>query len=179
MMESKLPVSYDDVTLRAMEPEDLELLYEVENDVSLWGVGVTNTPYSRSTLRQYIATATGDIYEDRQVRMMIDNRQGETVGIVDLMHFEPQHRRAEVGIVVFGQYRNCGYGLAALSHLFRYAHATLHLHKMYALVAADNAYSVRLFEAAGFTREGHLHDWLFDGDSYHDVFVFQRTIPVR
>lgn len=178
-MKGKTQVSYEDVALRALEPEDLELLYEVENDVSLWSVGMTNTPYSRFMLREYIANATGDIYEDHQVRLMINNREGQTVGIVDLMHFEPQHRRAEVGIVIFGQFRNCGYGLAALSHIFRYAHATLHLHKLYALVAVDNTYSVRLFEGSGFTCEGQLHDWLFDGDEYHDVCIFQRILPVR
>ena len=28
--------------LRAIEPEDLDLLYQIENDQSLWKVGATN-----------------------------------------------------------------------------------------------------------------------------------------
>lgn len=70
-----------------MEPEDLEFLYGVENDDRLWNVGVTNVPYSRSMLLDYITSATGDIFADKQVRLMIDNEVGETIGMVDLMDF--------------------------------------------------------------------------------------------
>ena len=85
------------IKLRAMEPEDLDVLYKIENDTSLWGVGVTNVPYSRYTLHDYIANSVGDIYTDKQVRLMIDNEQGQTVGIIDITDFDPRHRRAELG----------------------------------------------------------------------------------
>ena len=179
-MEAHKPtVSYDDISLRALEPEDLDLLYKVENDIDLWSVGVTNKPYSRYALHEYIASASGDIYVDHQARLMIANSKGHTVGIVDLMNFNPQHRRAEVGIVILDHYRNQGYGLAAMEHMFRYAHTTLHLHQLYALVGENNTYSIRLFEAAGFKKAGNLKEWLFDGDNYHDVIIYQRQLPVR
>ena len=72
------------VNLRAIEPEDLELLYRIENDVCLWSIGTTNVPYSRYVLHDYVANSTGDIYTDRQVRLMIENGAGEVVGIVDI-----------------------------------------------------------------------------------------------
>lgn len=43
------------VRLRAIEPEDLELLYLIENDIQLWNVGASNVPYSRYVLHDYIA----------------------------------------------------------------------------------------------------------------------------
>ena len=88
------------VYLRALEMEDLEFLYEVENDRSLWGVGCTNVPYSRQMLIDYIASASADIYADRQMRLIIENGQHETVGMVDLINFDPRHLRAEIGIVI-------------------------------------------------------------------------------
>ena len=42
------------VHLRAIEPEDLDLLYRIENDVKLWNVGITNVPYSRYALHDYV-----------------------------------------------------------------------------------------------------------------------------
>ena len=102
------------VKLRAMEPEDLDLLYRIENDASIWHVGTNNVPYSRYALHDYIAHASGDIYTDKEVRMMIDNEQGETVGIVDLVNFSPQHQRAEIGIVIKNGCRNLGYANAAI-----------------------------------------------------------------
>ena len=40
------------VRLRAIEPEDLDTLYKIENDRTLWGIGPTNVPYSRFALHQ-------------------------------------------------------------------------------------------------------------------------------
>lgn len=54
------------ISLRAMEPDDLDLLYKVENDQELWEVGATNVPYSKALLRDFIMNATGDIYTDKQ-----------------------------------------------------------------------------------------------------------------
>ena len=42
------------IQLRAIEPEDLELLYSIENDMSVWNVGMTNVPYSKFALNEYL-----------------------------------------------------------------------------------------------------------------------------
>ncbi len=76
-----------------MEPEDLDVLYQIENDPGTWCVGVVNVPYSRYLLHDYIANATGDIYADKQVRLMIENVEGACVGMVDLVNFDPRHSR--------------------------------------------------------------------------------------
>ena len=68
------------IKLRAIEPEDLDLLYRIENDVELWNVGTSNVPYSRYLLHDYVANAKNDIYTDRQVRMMVENSYGKIVG---------------------------------------------------------------------------------------------------
>mgnify|MGYP002625198215 CR=1 FL=1 len=64
------------VRLRAMEPEDLEMLYSIENDPEVWGVSCTSVPYSRYVLHDYLAQSSGDIYADRQVRLVIEVAQG-------------------------------------------------------------------------------------------------------
>ena len=92
------------ITLRALEPEDLDALYAIENDVECWDVGHTSVPYSRYALHDYIANASADIYADRQVRLAIANEEGDIVGLVDVMNFDPRHQRAEVGIIVKKQH---------------------------------------------------------------------------
>lgn len=164
------------VTLRALEPEDLELLYRVENDRELWSVGTTNVPYSRYALHEYLASVTGDIYVDKQVRLIMENDEGATVGMIDLTNFAPQHRRAEVGIVVQRAYRDRGYGRAALTQLVGYARSVVHLHQLYAIVDEDNASCLRLFEEVGFRRVGVLKDWLYDGEHDHNAIFLQFFI---
>ena len=157
------------IRLRAIEPEDLDLLYRIENDRSLWDVGTTNVPYSRYTLHDYLATSADDIYADRQVRLVVENNRSQTVGMIDLVRFDPQHQRAEVGVVILSDCRRQGYALAALTELCCYALRVLHLHQLYAVVKHDNVAALRLFAKAGFTTQIRLRDWLFDGRNYHDA----------
>lgn len=164
------------VCLRAMEPEDLELLYGIENDREQWDVGVTNVPYSRYLLRDYIARATGDIYVDKQVRLMVENTAGQTVGIVDLVDFQPRHLRAEVGIVILREHRRKGYATEAVSELLDYARDVLHLHQLYAVVPERNIPSRRLFTKNGFHASMELKDWLRDGDGYQRALVMQTFL---
>lgn len=156
-----------------MEPEDLDLLYHIENDTKLWDVGATNVPYSRYVLHDYIASNQYDIYADRQVRFMVENEAHEVVGILDLINFEPRHQRAEVGIVVLNRFRRRGYGKAALEECMTYASCILHLHQLYAYIDASNEASLQLFSSLGFSRGAVLKQWLSQGHEYHDAIVVQ------
>lgn len=159
-----------------MEPEDLELLYRIENDTTLWNVGATNVPYSRYALHDFIANSSSDIYRDRQVRLMIENAEHETIGIVDVVNFDPQHIRAEIGIVILGAYRNKGYGIRTLSQIEDYARNVLHLHQIYAIIGASNAVSIRLFNSLHYEQSARLLDWLFDGKTFHDALLVQKLL---
>jgi diamine N-acetyltransferase len=162
------------VLLRAMEPEDLDLLYRVENDYDLWQVGSTNVPYSRYFLHDYIANTTGDIFTDKQLRLIVTDRSGkQVIGIADLVNFDPQHLRAEVGLVIQKAFRGQGYGEAAMEELITYAHDVIHLHQLYALVSLANENCLRLFKSIGFQENAVLKDWLYDGRQYQDVAVLQ------
>lgn len=170
-MNSARPIT--DVRLRAMEPEDLDMLYAMENDDTLWQVGNTNVPYSRYVLHDYIASATNDIYADGQVRLVVIAPSDETVGLVDVVNFSAAHRRAEVSIVIRSDCRRRGYALSALTQVASYALRVLHLHQLYAVIAASNEASLRLFAAAGYKQEATLRDWLYDGRDYTDARVVQ------
>lgn len=165
-----------DIRLRAIEPEDLDLLYRIENDQRLWNVGSTNVPYSRYTLHDYIATSSDDIYADRQVRLVIENAAGETVGMADVVRFDPQHQRAEAGIVIIDAYRRQGYASAAVGHLCDYALRVLHLHQLYVVIDATNTPAIRLFEKEGFEESVRLKHWLSDGREFHDAVLMQRFL---
>ena len=161
------------IRLRAMEPEDLDLLYHIENDHRLWNVGNTNVPYSRYLLHEYIAQATGDIYADRQVRLVIENEEGLTIGLADLMNFDAKNCRAEVGLVIITQHRCQGYGQLAVAEILHYALHVLHLHQLYAVIDAGNDGALRLFGKMGFSGTSTLPEWLYDGKKYHDAVLMQ------
>jgi diamine N-acetyltransferase len=163
----------DHITLRAMEPEDLDLLYQIENDRQLWDVGSANVPYSRYILYNYIASSSGDIYSDHQVRLIIENGVGETVGIADVINFDTKNLRAEVGIVIAREHRQKGYAGQTLVKLSEYAMQVLHLHQLYAIVDLTNTISLQVFKNAGYEQYSVLKDWLYDGKKYRDAVLMQ------
>lgn len=153
------------ICLRAVEPEDLDLMYRVENDTSLWEYGNANVPYSRYALRRYIEETTHDLYADGRLRLVISVLSGESVGFIDLQNFDPRHGRAEVGIVLLPEWQRRGLGAEALSLLLSYAAGHLHLHQVYAVVSADNQAAMALFLRAKFKPSGTLSEWLCRGTS--------------
>ena len=161
------------VHLRAIEPEDLDMLYRVENDVKLWNVGITNVPYSRYALHDYVANASGDIYADHQVRLIVENGQKLVVGIADIVDFDPGNRRAEIGLVLEQPFRGQGYGLGAMKELQRYALEVLHLHQLYAIIDVQNETCLQMFRQLGYHESSCLKDWLYDGREYRDAIVMQ------
>lgn len=164
------------ILLRALEPEDLDILYRIENNHELWNVGVSNVPYSRFVLRQYLANNSGDIYTDGQVRLMIEDAEGHVVGIADLVNFDPRHQRAEVGIVIAAPYRRQGFAFEALRQLAEYARRVVHLHQLYAIVDSSNSPSMALFTKAGYEKTAEMSDWLFDGHSYRSASLLQKLL---
>ncbi len=164
------------VKLRAMEPEDLDMLYAIENDRQLWAVGVTSVPYSRYVLHDYIANTRNDIYADGQVRFMVENEGGEVVGIADLMNFDPKNNKAELGIAIMRQYRRQGYAMDVIRQMADYALSVLHLHQLYVVVGISNGAAIDLFRKAGYQETVSLHDWLYDGRKYEDALVLQTFL---
>lgn len=172
-------LSNEQIRLRAVEPEDLDFMYAVENDPRHWMVSGVTEPYSRYTLRQYIETTQNDLYMDRQLRLVIVSRQGGSpIGAVDLSDYDPYHQRAAVGIVVEASSRCQSYGTQALTLLCEYSFGYLHLHQLYAYVAADNIASLSLFRKCGFECSGELKDWLrTSAQTYQTVYILQKTTP--
>ena len=160
--------------LRAVEPEDLELLYTLENDPETWDVSNFSVPYSRYVLRQYIENSQCDVFADRQLRLMMACRNnGFVVGTLDLTDYCPLHARAEVGISVRCECRGMGYAKEGLELLCHYAFGFLHLKQLTAHVAVDNAASLRLFASCGFVQCGLLKEWWRSGDGFKDVALLQ------
>ena len=66
--------------LRAPEPEDLACMMQFENTTTLWELSNTTGPYSRFYLKQYIEMNQNNLYEDKQLRLMIENPGKQVVG---------------------------------------------------------------------------------------------------
>lgn len=162
--------------LRALEPSDVEALYRWENDLTLWRVSGTLAPFSRHTLSQLISEQQYDIYATRQQRLIIENNEGEIVGAVDLLEFDPQNLRAGVGIIVDESYRQRGYAKDALLALECYAKDILHLHQLWCGVTEGNKASETLFRSVGYQLSGVRKEWTFADGEWQDELIFHKIL---
>lgn len=163
------------ILIRALEPEDLEHLYQWENNMDLWEVSDTLTPFSHFTLKKYIENAHRDIYETKQVRLMIVEQESDTpLGLIDIYDFDPYHLRAGLGIMIHNtEDRKQGYASSAIKLINDYCFETLGLNQVYSSVPSCNIASLKLFESLGFTQTGYRKQWLKRGNEWDDVIYFQ------
>lgn len=160
--------------LRAPEPEDIDTMYQMENDPEYWDVSCFTVPYSRYVLKQYIEASQCDLFADKQLRLMLVRRtDNEVVGTIDLTDFVPMHGRAGVGIAVKREFRRDGFARQALEMLISYAFDFLHLRQLYAYISVSNDASRKLFISCGFQQSGVLKDWLRLKEGYEDACFMQ------
>lgn len=165
------------ISLRAPEPYDVDLLYTWENDTSIWHLSNTVAPFSRFAIEQYVMNAHQDIYEAKQLRMMIDlHTPGEatqTIGTIDLFEFDPAHSRAGVGLLITSPERGKGYGQEALQLMIKYAFNTLSLYQLYCYITVNNEASLHLFKKFGFVISGTIMKWIKMNHQWLDVYFLQ------
>ena len=166
------------VRLRAIEPEDLDFLYQMENDPLLWSISNFTVPYSKAVLQAYIDNSMNDMFADRQLRLIIcELTQDRPIGIIDITDFEPMHARAEIGISLLREERGKGYAAEALALLSDYVFTFLHFKQLNAHILVDNEDSLHLLHHAGFVDCGVLKEWWRIGDKYFDVVLLQKVRP--
>jgi diamine N-acetyltransferase len=171
------------VKLRAPEPEDVDLLYSWENNMEIWTVSNTLTPFSKYLLKKYIETSHLDIWESKQLRLIVEAKDQNSlmnvpVGLVDLFDFDPFHSRAGVGVLIAQkENRKKGYATEALKLLVRYSFEILQLNQLYANISSSNEVSLKLFQNLGFTEVGVKKAWLKVKGGWEDEVMLQLLYP--
>ena len=161
--------------LRAMEPEDVSLLYQWENDTRYWSMSNTVAPFSQSQLVDFIASAQYDLYAARQLRLMIATESLPAIGCIDLFEFDPLNLRAGVGILIAEEKeRKKGIASDALTVLMRYCFEMLNMRMLFTHVMTENEASLKLFTRAGFLIAGTKQQWVRQGESWKDVYFLQK-----
>ena len=162
------------IKLRALEAEDLEFLFKAENNSLFWEASSSQTPFSKYILNKYLENSHQDIYEAKQLRLVIVKlKDDQPIGFVDLFDFNPQHKRAGIGILITKEFQNKGYANTTLKLFIDYVFNHLNLHQIYANIVSDNKFSIQLFENLLFCKIGLKKEWILSDGKYKDVIIYQ------
>ncbi len=169
--------------LRALEPDDIDFLYDLENREDSFLVGENCIPFSRDFLQRFVyASLHENLLSTGQLRLVACKtpplgKKGfemPPVGVLDFFNHDALHRRAEVGIVVCKDLRGKGLGAKILQEACVYAQNRLNLHQLHAETAVCNTSSVRIFRSCGFKRCGSRRQWIMQGGKWVDVVLWQK-----
>jgi RimJ/RimL family protein N-acetyltransferase len=160
------------VTLRALEREDLRLLWEANNDleVELLGGGFAPRPKSYAEIE---ARFERDIADEgqREINFVIE-ADGTAVGTCGLRDLDWTARCAALGIAIFDRhYWGQGYGREAVDLLLEYAFRIRNLNRVWLDVLADNERALRSYRAVGFVEEGRLRQDSWSEGRFKDSVV--------
>ena len=164
------------VTLRPLERGDLHFIHVLNNNRSIMGYWFEEPYESFVELEELYRK---HIHDQSERRFIIQDRQAERVGLVELVEIDHLHRRGEFLIMVSPEQQGRGYAKAATQLAIHYAIRMLNLYKLYLLVDVDNARAIHIYESAGFRREGVLIDEFFSDGRYHSVLrmcLFQPEV---
>lgn len=152
------------IRLRKIEPTDIPYLYQWENDARMWADSDTHNPLSQADLREYVASSTGDIYRDGQLRLMIDE-DGSTMGCIDLFDFDPRNRKAAIGMYIAPHARGRGIGTKAVKLIEEYAFGFLKLRMLYAIIATKNTACSTIYKKKGYEPSSILKAWTIEDNA--------------
>ena len=165
------------IFLRALESNDIDYLFLVENNEKYWSISDVQVPFSKYILTSYLENSDMDIYKVKQLRLVISDYEYNTIGLIDLFDIDFKNKRAGVAIIINDDKQMQGYAKEAIKLLINYSKNHLSLHQLYCNVLEDNIQSLNLFKSANFVEVGLKKDWiLFNGKFKNEVLLQLRCI---
>jgi ribosomal-protein-alanine N-acetyltransferase len=174
------PLTDGHVALRDYAERDIpEILIAYQDDPNLHRHTRDQRPPSGAELgsraeREPIARASGE----RVTLTILESGSDTCHGQLRVHTVDWDHARAELGIWVVPQLRGRGLGRGVLRLAGRWLLATCGLARVEMLIDPDNTQLIRAAEAAGFTREGVLREYLRDRAKRLDV-VIMSLLPAE
>jgi RimJ/RimL family protein N-acetyltransferase len=102
--------------------------------------------------------------------ILVDN---QLIGYCTIEHIDCHNHNCEVGLVIGEKdYWHKGIGSAVIRELLKRAFTALRMHRVEAVIHADNVASIRCFTRAGFQRDGTLRDAKYRHGRYVDLLVY-------
>ncbi len=164
------------LVFRGVEPEDVDLLFRIENDWSNWFASETEAPLTRHLLLQYALSYQASPFEEGQLRLIVEEQPGKPIGIADFYELSRRHSHSYVGIYLIPEKRDNGFGAKIIEGLIYYARNYLQLKQLMARIASFNEAALRCFESCGFVKAGYLKQWYQLPSGMADIVLLQYSV---
>lgn len=161
-----MEIYYGKIKLRALEPEDMELLRLTVNDPEMERMVVGwSFPVSK---HQQMGWYDRNIANSTNHRFAVDY-EGRFVGISTLTEIDWKNRSAFHGIkLTLDAPKGQGIGFDAVVAVMKYAFEELQLNRLYGGILEYNVPSQKLYAKCGWVEEGRYRQCVFKNNAYYD-----------
>lgn len=144
-------LSGPNIFLRELQPVDVDVMFNWENDTENWKVSGTTKPFKREEIETFV-NAPQNLIQNEQIRYVICLQNSQTpIGTIDLFEFDAAKKAVGIGVLIAElAFRNKGYAAEAIDLITDYCRNELKLVNVFCNIQKDNATSIRLFEKCGF-----------------------------
>lgn len=157
-----------EIRLRAIELEDSETYYinRFDTEGRKQPAHGVELPPTKSEADKFVEESVRMFHEDQGYLFVIENIQGEEVGLAELTSINEKDGVFYAGIQVYRNYRRRGYGSAALKILLKYAFLERRLNRFSACVIGGNTAGAAFLEKLGCLKEGERAEMFYINGEY-------------
>ena len=153
-------IQHKRLTLRSIEKQDIDFLFQVENDLKYFHLSDSYGPYTKEELLNYIHQAKAPLTKAKQYRLVICLPSNEPIGFLDLYAYNENEKSIGLGIIIYDKnYRNKGFAKTAITLINQWCFNTGMIQAIFADVLATNQNSLLLFRALGFKQYKIIDKW--------------------
>tara|TARA_B100000745_G_scaffold299069_1_gene249039 strand:- start:1242 stop:1802 length:561 start_codon:yes stop_codon:yes gene_type:complete len=165
-----------EITLRAIEVDDLELLSKWANQPELWEkLGGWHFPYSKKSTEQWILNIdNNDIH--KQIYAIV-SEEGKLIGTANITEIDWKNKNAFHGMMLGDtKSRGKGYAQDVVMAIMRFAFDELGLNRLDGDMIASNEVSINFYtKKCGWEIEGVKKDWFYRKGRFFDKIIVGIT----
>ncbi len=179
-MADRIPFPDEGITdgtlrVRKHRETDIGLMVKACRDPSIPRYTAVPDDYTEQDAREWIESAASGRAEGTRCSLLIAGATDDVLlGSIGLHDFDWQDMRAETGYWVAPWARGRGVAIAAVNLITAWGFGELGLARISITAETQNDASIRVAEAAGFTRDGVLRQWKVQGGERRDMVMLGR-----
>lgn len=163
------------VILRCWTEDDLPLLINLRNDISLQtDLMAQPRPNSRDRVIQWLSRRTESV--DCIFFIVASSNDNRPLGFVQLANIDYIHGHGDLGICIHPSAHGTGIATEAMSLLEKYMTQTFQLRKISLQVLCNNIRAISFYSKIGFSQVGVLSAHVFLQGIYEDVLLMEKFL---
>ena len=161
------------VSLRLMTDADVPEVVEAVRDPGIQRYTTVPFPYGDEDARQWRRTSRAGLASGTDLAtLIVDAGGGELLGAVGLHNLDPASGRCSAGYWIGPSARGRNVARRGLALICAFAFRELDVRRVELWIEPSNTASLRVAEAAGFSREGLLRSFMVVAGSRRDMLMY-------